>query len=59
MESTLEQTWMLLDQGAVQSPGNVGDRNRIIQTDVAREIDFNDIVGGAQALWECAINVGD
>ena len=50
---------MLLEQSAVQAARDVGYRNRIVEADVAREIDLHHVVAGAQALRKSAVDIGD
>src|SRR3954454_9709267 len=50
---------MLFEQRAIQGAGDVGDRNRIVQADVARQIDLDDLITLAQSLWQIAVDILD
>ena len=50
---------MLFEKGPLQRAGDIGDGNRIVQADIAREIDLHHVVGGAETLRQVAIDVAD
>src|SRR4051794_1212138 len=50
---------MLFEEGAVQGAGDVGDGNGIVQADVARQVDLDDLVARAQPSRQIAVNILD
>src|SRR3954471_11341589 len=50
---------MLFEQSAIQGAGNVGNRDGIVQADVARQIDLDDLITLPQSLWQIAVDILD
>ena len=59
VEAVLEQIRMLLEQSAVEGARDVRDRDRVVERDVAREVDLHHVVALAQAPGQVAVDVGD